>query len=112
MSTSMRRASAFLFLLCGMLSGFGQQRKPAAVALRELTRQSGYIFAGRVTAIEYVAPKTPNQVATMRVTFHVEQAFRGTRAGTNFTVENGPDCGTRVKAFRRLRVRLPPMLLA
>jgi hypothetical protein len=50
-------------------------------SLRQLTRNSGYIFAGTVTAVERVTPVGPNEVATMRITFRVEQAIRGVRTG-------------------------------
>jgi hypothetical protein len=98
---SMRRVSFFVLLVCSLLSGsFGQQRKQAQLTLRNLTRQSGHIFVGRVTAIDYVTPNTPNQVATMRVTFHVEQAFRGTRAGTTFTVREWAGVWTEGEGYR------------
>jgi hypothetical protein len=111
-----RRVSLLVLLVCSLLlASFGQQRKQAELTLRNLTRQSGYIFAGRVTSIEYAAPQTPNQVATMRLTFHVEQAFRGTRAGTSFTVQEwvglwnageGYRVGERVLLFLHPRSKL------
>jgi hypothetical protein len=47
--------------------------------LRRLTRQSGYIFAGTVTAVERVA--SSKTVPIMRITFRVDQAMRGLRDG-------------------------------
>jgi hypothetical protein len=55
-------------------------------SLRQLTRNSGYIFAGTVTAVERVAPVGPNEVATMRITFRVEQAIRGVRTGQTLVI--------------------------
>ncbi len=55
-------------------------------SLRQLTRNSGYIFAGTVTAVERVASVGPNEVATMRITFRVEQAIRGVRTGQTLVI--------------------------
>ncbi len=55
-----------------------------ALTLRQLTRSSGYIFAGTVTDIQSVA-SAPNKIATMRITFHVDQAIRGVRSGQSLT---------------------------
>jgi hypothetical protein len=45
--------------------------------LRQLTQRSGYIFAGTVLAVELVHAKAQNEVATIRITFRVDQAIRG-----------------------------------
>ena len=52
---------------------------------RALTKSSGYIFAGTVKSVERVAAKG-NGVATVQVTFHVDQAMRGARAGQMLTI--------------------------
>lgn len=52
---------------------------PTALELRQITRSAGYIFAGTVTAVARVSPSQTNQVATMRITFRVDQAVRGVR---------------------------------
>ncbi len=54
---------------------------PSTPSLRQLTRSSGYIFAGTVTAVGHVSATGPNELATMRITFRVEQAIRGVRTG-------------------------------
>jgi hypothetical protein len=54
---------------------------PAVPNLGQLVHSSGYIFAGTVTAVERVAPAFRSEVATVRVTFRVEQAVRGVRDG-------------------------------
>jgi hypothetical protein len=55
-----------------------------ALTLRQLTRSSGYIFVGTVTRIQAGA-SAPNKLATMRITFHVDQAIRGVRSGQSLT---------------------------
>jgi hypothetical protein len=65
--------------------------------LSQLVHNSGYIFTGIVRSIERVVPSGSNEVATMRITFQVEQAIRGVRAGQTLVVhewaglwESGP----------------------
>jgi hypothetical protein len=55
-------------------------------SLRQLTRNSGYIFAGIVTAVERVAPARPHEVASMRISFRVEHAIRGVRTGETLVI--------------------------
>jgi len=55
-------------------------------SLRQLTRDSGYIFAGRVSAIERVPAGSIPEVATMRITFHVEQGILGVRTGQTLVI--------------------------
>jgi hypothetical protein len=50
-----------------------------------MTRESGYIFAGTVTAVEGVT--SSNRVPTMKITFHVEQAIRGVRDGQTLVIQ-------------------------
>ena len=59
---------------------------PRTPSLRELTQTSGYIFAGTVTAVERIASAGPNEVATMRISFRVEQAIRGVRTGQTLVI--------------------------
>ena len=59
---------------------------PALSNLRSLTRSAGYIFDGTVLAVERVAPSDTNSVATVQITFRVEQAIRGTRLGQVLTI--------------------------
>lgn len=57
------------------------QNFSSAPGLRQLTRDSGYIFAGKVSAIQRVTAGPTAEVATVRVTFQVEQGIRGVRTG-------------------------------
>ena len=59
---------------------------PRTPNLRELTRSSGYIFAGTVIAVRRVSATGANEVATMRITFRVEQAIRGVRTGQTLVI--------------------------
>jgi len=72
-------------------------RLPVAPGLSQLVRSSGYIFAGMVSSIARVAPPGGNEVATVRITFRVEQALRGAQNGQTLTIhewaglwESGP----------------------
>jgi hypothetical protein len=78
----------------------------SAPALRRLTRQSGYIFAGTVTAVE--SATSPNSVPSTKITFHVDQAIRGVSKGQTLVIhewagvlEAGESyrCGERVLLF-------------
>jgi len=42
-----------------------------------LARRSGYIFAGTVLSVERIQPRASNEVATVRITFRVDEAIRG-----------------------------------
>lgn len=68
------------------LPAFGQSSLarpslPAVSNLRLLNRNAGYIFDGTVLSVDPVAPTETNGVAAIQITFRVEQAIRGTRAG-------------------------------
>jgi len=51
-----------------------------------MTRDSGYIFAGKVTGIERVADSLTADVSTVRITFQVEQGIRGVRTGQTLVI--------------------------
>ena len=58
---------------------------PAISGMRLLTQNSGYIFDGTVLSVQ-AAQNDANDVATVQITFRVEQAMRGTRAGQILTI--------------------------
>ena len=62
-----------------------KQSLPAISNLRLLTRSSGYIFDGTVLSVQTAADGT-SDLATVQITFRVEQAIRGTRAGQTLTI--------------------------
>jgi hypothetical protein len=50
-----------------------------------LTLSAGYIFAGTVTSIKRPAPNK-NDVATVKIYFHVDEGMRGVRTGQALTI--------------------------
>lgn len=58
----------------------------AGLELRDLTRRSGAIFAGRVVAIQFLRPRFTGEVPTVRITFRVEKGIRGARTGNQFVL--------------------------
>lgn len=66
----------YFFSLTAIAQNFG-----SAPSLRQVTRTSGYIFAGKVRAIERVPASGSAPVATVKITFQVEQGIRGVRTG-------------------------------
>ena len=72
------------------LSAIGQDSQakpllPAISSLRLLNQNSGYIFDGTVLSVR-PDQNDANDVATVQITFRVEQAIRGTRAGQILTI--------------------------
>ena len=59
---------------------------PAIPNLPVITKKSGYAFSGTVKAIERVAPKGRDRVAVYRITFQVDQGFRGVRTGQTLVI--------------------------
>ena len=57
----------------------------APLELPQVTRQAGIIFSGHVVSIQPVRVAGSDQVASVAVTFQVEQGIRGARAGQRFT---------------------------
>jgi hypothetical protein len=55
-------------------------------SLQQMTRSAGYIFAGKVVAVEREAATRPNNVATVRITFRVEHGIRGVHRGQTLTI--------------------------
>ncbi len=67
------------------------QRQPAAPLpavpnLSQLLRDSGYIFSGTVTGVKPIAPANSGAVATVEITFRVEEAIRGVQPGQTLVI--------------------------
>jgi hypothetical protein len=67
------------------------QRQPVVVhygvpTLVQLNRNAGYIFVGTVRSVAKVEPTSQGGVATVRITFHVENALRGVRRGQTLVI--------------------------
>ena len=82
---SYRSGLCFFFLYVLSLPAIAQS-VGSTPSLRQMTRDSGYIFAGKVTGIERVAGSPPADVSTVRVTFQVEQGILGVRTGRTLVI--------------------------
>ena len=82
------RLSLFLFLSAHWLSAIiiKTQPAPSVPTLQQLTRRAGYIFSGTVLSVERVQSKAQNEIATVRITFRVDQAVRGVSSRQIFTI--------------------------
>jgi hypothetical protein len=59
---------------------------PSTPTLQQLTQKAGYIFSGTVLSVERVQPQSQNEVATVQITFRVDQAVRGVSARQILTI--------------------------
>jgi hypothetical protein len=66
------------------LAGTGTLR-PEAPYLHPIIRPAGYIFAGTVQSVTKISPLT-SSVATVQISFHVDEAFRGVRTGQTLSI--------------------------
>lgn len=105
-----------LFLLPRYCPPMLAQGRAAGIAsgtpsLSQLSRKAGYIFAGTVTAVERLAPTSAGEVATMRVSFRVDQAIRGVKTGQTLTIREWAglwESGERYRPGERLVLFLYP----
>ena len=49
-------------------------------------QSTGFAFAGTVKSVQHVAAAGRNRIATTRITFHVDTAIRGVRAGQTLQI--------------------------
>jgi hypothetical protein len=68
--------------------------------LAQMTSVAGTIFTGTVTAIVPVHASDPDRVASVQVSFRVEQAVRGTSAGQTFTIREWAGLWTTGQRYR------------
>jgi hypothetical protein len=76
-----------------------------------LVRAAGTIFSGTVARVEYQPPIRGRAVATVRVTFHVENPVRGATRGRDFTASEWIglwQSGQRYRVGERVLVFLYP----
>lgn len=85
MAFKFRPILGLLMVAGASLCGWAQTRAPR-VALHAGSTPARYIFAGTVTGIERVEATRPGQVATVRLSFRVDDAVRGVRKGQTLTV--------------------------
>lgn len=82
-----------------------QHPLPTISSLRQLAQTAGYIFDGTVLSVQRVVQDEMASVATVQITFRVEQAVRGTRAGQVLTIREWAglwDSGERYRPGERL----------
>jgi len=60
--------------------------RPLIPKLPSLVSKAGYIFSGTVKSVERIAPRTPNSLPVMRITFQVERGFFGIRSGRELAI--------------------------
>jgi hypothetical protein len=82
---SHRSGLCFFFLYVLSLPAIAQNFG-STLSLHQMTRDSGYIFAGKVLRIERVAGSLTADVPTVRITFQVEQGIRGVRTGQTLVI--------------------------
>ncbi|HEV3151423.1 MAG TPA: hypothetical protein VGY94_10735 [Acidobacteriaceae bacterium] len=75
--------SLFPIGVCAQTRTVAASRAP--LELPQVTRKAGIIFSGHVVSIQPVRVAGSDQVASVAVTFQVEQGIRGARAGQRFT---------------------------
>jgi hypothetical protein len=83
---------------------------PGTIGFPQLARAAGTIFLGTVTAIEGRPTSSP-AIATVAITFHVENAIRGTVPSDDFTVRQWMGLwsnGQRYRVGERLMLFLYP----
>jgi hypothetical protein len=77
-----RRLSGLgLTLISLMAAGQSSLTQPSLSNLRMLSRNAGYIFDGTVLSVEQLGSSETDGLATVQISFRVEQAIRGTRRG-------------------------------
>jgi len=80
------RGLALLLLVCSAAAAPPRAVVHPIPPRLPLIRSAGYVFLGTVMDVERLTPSQPNAVATMRITFRVEQAVQGVRAGQTLEI--------------------------
>lgn len=75
-----------LSVVLSVLSVLSAAQTTAPLTFRQITANAGYIFSGTVAAVERVPATRPNEVDTMRITFHVDQGVKGAHSRQSLTI--------------------------
>ena len=75
--------------------------KPEIPNLHAIVTRSGYVFAGTVKAVERIRPRSQGSVPVMRITFHVDQGYRGVRTGQTFSIHEWAGLWENGEHYRR-----------
>ena len=73
---------------------------PGPWRLRQLAQRAGTIFSGTVTAVEPSPPSLSGELASVAITFHVEQGIRNAVPGQNFTIHEWRGLWTDAPRYR------------
>lgn len=73
---------------------------PASFRFPQLVRAAGIIFSGAVTAIKRNPSSSSQPVETVSITFHVENAIRGTTPGDRLTIKQWMGLWTSGQRYR------------
>lgn len=73
-------------LLLLVFSSIARSQTFRPVTLQQIAGSAGYIFAGTVTAVDFIHPTHSNEVSTVRISFRVDQGVRGVRTGQSLLV--------------------------
>jgi hypothetical protein len=79
--------------------------------LGHLASNSGYIFSGTVSSVTRATTANSSTVPTMQITFRIDQAIRGVRAGQSLTIHEWAglwDAGERYHPGERVMLFLYP----
>ena len=79
--------------------------------LQQITRKAGLIFTGTVVAVTPIRERDADQISSVEVTFQVEQALRGPKAGQRFSIREWPGLwlsGERYRIGQRMMIFLYP----
>jgi len=68
--------------------------------LQQMTRAAGTIFSGTVTSVARMPATSPQSLGTIVISFHVERAIRGVRAGQNLTIHEWMGLWTSGQRYR------------
>ena len=107
----MRFSSCRLLVVLSLFSVLAAAQMPAPLTLRQITAKAGTIFAGTVTAVERVAAAEPNEVATIQITFRVDQGVRGVRSRQSLVIREWAglwNAGERYQVGERVVLMLYP----
>ena len=91
-------------------SALAQAATPTPLSFPQLTHKAGFIFAGRVLAVNRPSP-TAGRLPTILVTLRVERPLRGTRKGEIFALSQWAgawDKGPQYRLGQRLLLFLYP----
>ncbi len=107
-----RKIAVTSFLLLPAIFAVAQRRPGAQVDnFNQFTRNSGYIFSGTVLKIQRTTAGE-NAIAFTQVSFRVDQAIRGVRAGESLTIREWSglwDSGERYRPGERVLLFLYPV---